>query len=232
MRWRRGQAALWSKKPPLVLVCCPHLSTNVFSMTFQAERGRPGGRRPPQVPDLPPSAIAPQGSARVLTSDPSVCRSDGEDQQVKMKCFRWSRRCCGPSGFRRARFTGVCVRREPHSQIEKRRRDKMNTLIEELSAMIPACQHMARKLDKLTVLRKAVQHLKGLKGNRDARLRSGAASPLKLFVSVVSAGSSSTFAPPPHRPSILPQDELRQLLLKVGAGPRVSAATPDPPSAR
>jgi len=59
---------------------------------------------------------------------------------------------------------GVCVWRESHCEIERRRRTKMATYVNELCDMVPSCSTLARKPDKLTILRLAVAHMKTLQG--------------------------------------------------------------------
>ncbi|CAG2170219.1 unnamed protein product [Oppiella nova] len=74
------------------------------------------------------------------------------------------------------------IRKQNHSEIEKRRREKMNMLIRELARLVPMCSAIPanRKLDKLTVLRMTVQHIKAI---RKRAAIADAMTPTPSFVS-------------------------------------------------
>ncbi|XP_076262088.1 aryl hydrocarbon receptor nuclear translocator homolog tgo isoform X4 [Rhynchophorus ferrugineus] len=109
--------------------------------------------------------------------------------------------------------------RENHCEIERRRRNKMTAYITELSDMVPTCSALARKPDKLTILRMAVAHMKALREEELSRDRASVDETTiggKAYLRTNGTGNTSTDGT--YKPSFLTDQELKHLILEAADG--------------
>jgi aryl hydrocarbon receptor nuclear translocator len=92
--------------------------------------------------------------------------------------------------------------RENHCEIERRRRIKMATYFAELCDMVPSCSNLARKPDKLTILRMAAQFMKNLRTTNNS---------LSINSSQICQQQQQVDL---HKPSFLNDQELKYLMVE------------------
>lgn len=104
--------------------------------------------------------------------------------------------------------------RENHCEIERRRRVKMAAYFNELCSMVPTCNTLQRKPDKLTILRMASSHMRQLRSgaiNNNNNTNQYYNQQQQLVQQQQQQDSS-------YKPSFLTDQELKHLILEAADG--------------